>query len=300
MSKRRSGYRFVDPAALARVKNLSLIAHGVVEGFIAGQHSSPYKGFSVEFAEHREYSPGDNLRHLDWRILGRSDRLYIKQYEEETNLRAQILLDTSGSMAFRHASGLTKLEYGCYLSAILAQLMIRQQDAVGITTFDTKVRCDMPARSTPRHFHDMMHQLEAIRPGRPTNVGDILHRLAERFKKRHLIVLISDLYDEVEVLERALHHLRHRKHEVIVFHVLDRAEMDLPFRDVSTFVDLETGERLQVDPTYLREEYRAQLTSFLDQCRRCCANCQIDYVQTDTSVPYDFMLSRYLATRRRL
>jgi uncharacterized protein (DUF58 family) len=295
-----TGYRFVEPAALARVKNLALVARGVVEGFISGLHSSPYKGFSVEFAEHRKYSPGDNPRHLDWRILGRTDRLYIKQYEEETNLRAQVLLDTSGSMAYRHGAGLTKLEYGSYLTAVLAQLMIRQQDAVGLTTFDSQVRLDMPARSSPRHFDEMMHQLEALRPGHTTDLGATLNRLADRFKRRCLIIVISDLYDDYEAVDRALHHFRHRRHEVIVFHVLDRAEIDFPFRDLATFLDAETGQRIQVDPAYVREDYRKRVQEFIERYRRTCADCQIDYVPTDTSVPYDFMLSRYLSKRTQL
>jgi uncharacterized protein (DUF58 family) len=320
-----TGYRFLQPAALARVKNLGLAARGVVEGFISGLHASPYRGFSVEFAEHRKYSPGDNPRYLDWRILGRTDRLYIKQYEEETNLRAQILLDTSGSMAYRHdlppqpvvpaangadskistpgregdsgLRGITKLEYGSYLTAILAYLMTRQQDSVGLTTFDSQVRLDMPAGSSPRHFDDMMQQLEAVRPGGETDLGATLHRLAERFKRRGLVVLISDLFGDPAALERALHHFRSKRHEVIVFHVLDRAEIDFPFRETVAFLDLETGERLQVDPAYVRDDYRRQVAEFIERYRRMCADCQIDYIQTDTSVPYDFMLSRYLATR---
>jgi uncharacterized protein (DUF58 family) len=299
MSQHR-GYRYLDPAALARVKNLSLVARGVVEGFITGLHSSPYKGFSVEFAEHRKYSPGDNPRHLDWRILGRTDRLYIKQYEEETNLRAQILLDISASMAYGEPAMATKLQYASYLTAVLAYLMMRQQDAVGLTTFDTEVCLDMPARSSPRHFDEMMRHLEAVQPGRKTNLGATLHRLADRFKRRCLIVLISDLYDEPESVERAFHHFRQKRHEVIVFHVLDRAEIEFPFRETSSFVDMETGDRLQVDPAYVRDDYRRQLSEFLDRHRRICADCQFDYVLTDTSVPFDYMLSRYLEKRSRL
>jgi uncharacterized protein (DUF58 family) len=297
---RDTGYRFVEPAALARVRNLALVARGVVEGFITGLHASPYKGFSVEFAEHRKYSPGDNPRHLDWRVLGRTDRLYVKQYEEETNLKAHILLDTSASMAYRFGTGLTKLEYGCYLTAVLAQLMIRQQDAVGLTTFDRKVRLDLPARASPRHFDEMMHQLEALRPGHTTSLGATLNGLADRFKRRCLIVLISDLCDDFEAVDRALHHFRHKKHEVIVFHVLDRAEIDFPFREPATFVDLETGDRLQVDPAYVRDDYRRQVAAFIERYRRTCADCRIDYVFADTSVPYDFLLSRYLAKRAQL
>jgi uncharacterized protein (DUF58 family) len=294
-----TGYRFLRPEALARVKNLGLAARGVVEGFISGLHASPYRGFSVEFAEHRKYSAGDNPRHLDWRVLGRTDRLYVKQYEEETNLRAQILLDTSGSMAYRHGDRVTKLEYGSFLTAVLAYLMLRQQDAVGLTTFDTAPHLDMPARASPRHFDEMMHQLEDLRPGGETDLGTTLHRLADRFKRRGLVILISDLYGDQETVDRALHHFRAKRHEVIVFHVLDQAEIEFPFRETATFVDLETGERLQVDPAYVRDDYRRQVAEFIARYRRICADCQIDYVQTDTSLPYDLLLSRYLAQRTR-
>jgi uncharacterized protein (DUF58 family) len=282
----------------------------VVEGFISGLHSSPYKGFSVEFAEHRKYVPGDNPRHVDWRTLARTDRLYVKLYEEETNMRAHILLDTSGSMCYRSERGLTKLEYGSYLTAILAYLMIRQQDAVGLTTFDTQLRLDMPPRSSPRHFGDLMRQLERItgqllgrgdgKVGQATEIADTLHKLADRYKRRCLVVLISDLYDEPEAVTRALYHFRHKRHEVILFHVLDKAELTFPFRDTASFLDLETGEKIQVDPAYVRDEYLRQIEEFTSTYRKACTECGIDYVLTDTSVPYDFMLSRYLATRNRL
>lgn len=296
----RTGYRYLEPEALARVKNLSVVARGVVEGFISGLHASPYKGFSVEFAEHREYTAGDDPRHLDYKMLARTDRLYIKQYEEETNMRVQILLDTSGSMGYRHEAKITKLEYGSYLTAVLSYLMTRQQDSVGLTTFDTDIRLDMPARSSPRHFNEMMRQLEAIQPGNETSLSETLHKLANRFKKRCLIVLISDLYDDVDAVVRSLHHFHHRHHEVILFHVFDKAELEFPFRDVTAFHDLETGERIQVDPAYVRDVYVEQINDFVSQYRRACAEMQIDYIMTDTSVPYDFMLSRYIAKRGRL
>ncbi len=300
MSESRSrGYRYLEPAALARLKNLSLVARGVVEGFISGLHSSPYKGFSVEFAEHRKYTPGDNPRHLDWRILARTDRLYIKQYEEETNLRAHVLLDTSASMDYPANGPLTKLQYGAYLTAALSYLMTRQQDAVGLTTFDTAVRLDMPAGSSPRHFDEMMKQLEAVRPGHETDLGSTLHRLADRFKRRCLIILISDLHDDPDAVDRALHHFRHKRHEVILFHVLDPTEIEFPFRDTASFLDLETGNRIQVDPAYVRDDYKRRVQEFLDRYRRICADCQIDYVLAETSTPYDFMLSRYLEKRNR-
>ena len=293
----QTGYRYLEPHALARVKNLSMVARGVVEGSMTGLHASPYKGFSVEFAEHREYTAGDDPRHLDYRMLARTDRLYIKQYEEETNMRVQILLDTSGSMGYQHEGKITKLQYASYLTAVLSYMMTRQQDAVGLTTFDTKIQLDMPARSSPRHFNDMMRKLEEIEAGDETDISEILHRLANRFKKRCLIVLVSDLYDEPEAVVRALHHFRHRRHEVIVFHVMDKAEIEFPFRDVISFYDLETNERLQIDPVYVRDAYREQMREFIDGYRKACAESRIDYVLAETTIPYDFMLSRYVAKR---
>ena len=240
------------------MQNLSIVARGVVEGFISGLHSSPLKGFSVEFAEHREYTAGDDPRHLDYRMLGRTDRLYVKQYEEETNMRVQILLDASGSMAYNRTGKITKLQYACYLTAVLSYLMTRQQDSVGLTTFDSQIRLDMPARGSPRHFNEMMHQLETIAPGGETNIAGPLHELADRFKRRCLIVLISDLFDEPDDVIRALHHFRHRRHEVIVFHVLDKAEIEFPFGEMIAFHDLETNERIEIDPAYVRGPVRGR------------------------------------------
>jgi uncharacterized protein (DUF58 family) len=200
-------------------------------------------------------------------------------------------------MDYQSSAEITKLTYGCYLTAILAQLMIRQQDSVGLTTFDNQVRLDMPARSSPRHFDEMMQQLEAIHPAWTTDVGGTLNTLADRFKKRCLIVLISDLYGDPQAVDRALHHFRRRRHEVIVFHVFDKAELDFPFRELATFTDMETGDQVQVDPAYVRDDYCRQMNAFIESYRAICANCQIDYVMTETSTPYDFMLSRYLAKR---
>lgn len=294
------GYKYFEPKALARVKNLAMVARGVVEGAITGLHASPYKGFSVEFAEHREYTAGDDPRHLDYKMLARTERLYIKQYEEETNMRVQILLDVSASMAYAYDKGVSKLDYACYLTAVLAYLMTKQQDSVGLTTFDTQVRLDMPARSSPRHFNDMMRRLEEIKATDKTDIAETLHKLASRFKKRGLIVVISDLYGESEAVLRALHHFRHKRHEVILFHVLDKAEIDFPFQDVIAFHDLETQERIQIDAPSIRDAYKEQIDAFIEAYRRGCAEANIDYVMTDTSTPYDFMLSRYLAKRSRL
>ena len=294
------GYRYLDPTTLASVKNLSLVARGVVEGAITGLHASPYKGFSVEFAEHREYVSGDDPRHLDHTMLARTDRLYIRQYEEETNMRVRILLDASGSMNYAHAGRLTKFEYGAHLTATLAYLMTRQQDAVGLTVFDDDIRLEMPTRSSPTHFHEMMERLETIRPGSETRIAEILHRCADQFKKRNLIVLISDLYDDPDDVLRSLFHFRYRKHELILFHILDRAELEFPFEDSTAFFDLETGDRLRVDPAAVRSGYLEAMSEFLGRYKSGCAEQNIDYVAVDTTIPYDFMLSRYLNRRSSL
>jgi uncharacterized protein (DUF58 family) len=294
-----TGYEYLTSDAVARVKNLRLMARGVVEGFITGLHRSPYKGFSVEFAEHREYSPGDNLRHLDWQAMARTDRYYIKQYEEETNLRAMILLDTSGSMGYGGDS-LTKLQYGCFLAGTLSYLMMKQQDSVGMIFFDDRIRKRIPAKSTPVHLNMMLRELEQVRSGNDTNVAQVFHDLAETLKKRSLLIVISDLYADLADVAPALRHFRQKKHEVIVFHVFDQTELEFPFDKLTDFVDLETNQRLQVDPRFVRDEYMAQIEEFCESYRRECAESHIEYVRTDTSVPFDVMLTRFLAKRSRL
>lgn len=293
-------YRYLEPVALARLRNLKLVARSVVEGFISGLHASPFKGFSSEFAEHRNYVRGDNLRHLDWKVLGRTDRYYVKQYEEETNLSANILFDVSGSMNYGSEGSLTKFEYGCYLAAVLAYLLIRQRDSVGLVLFDDKVRLRMPARSSPMHLNELLKQLEACQPGSPTRVAGIFHSLAETFKRRCLIIIISDLYDDPEAVLRALHHFRHKKHEVILYHVLDKSELELDFSEVSNLVDAETREKLQIDPASVRDDYQARIRDFIDTYRRACNHSRVDYITTDTEVPYDLMLSAYLHKRMQL
>jgi len=292
-------YRYLEPAALARVRNLKLVARSVVEGFVTGLHSSPFKGFSSEFSSHRHYVPGDNLRRLDWRVLARTDRYYIKEYEEETNLVAHILLDVSGSM--NYGSGeVTKFEYGCYLAAMLSYLLIRQRDSVGLVLFDEAVRLRMPARSTTRHLNEMLRQLENCQPGANTQVAGLFHTLAESFKRRCLIIIISDLYDDPDAVLRALHHFRHKKHEVILYHVLDKAEIELNFDRTVNLVDLETNERLQIDPAVVRDDYQKRIGEFIDTYRRACRSSRVDYVTTDTEIPYDLMLSAYLDKRAKL
>jgi len=245
-------YRYFEPEKALRMGKLALTVRGVVEGFISGLHRSPHHGFSAEFSEHREYSPGDDLRHLDWLAYARTDRFYIKQYEQETNLRAYILLDVSGSMNYR-SDGVTKFEYGCLLAAMLAYLMARQQDAVGLVAFDEQIRKYLPPASTPSHLDRLFRALEELRPGRPTAISRTFHDLAERLHRRSMVLVISDLYDEPREVMRALQHFRHRRHQVIVLQVMDPAELRLPMNDLVTFVDLESGQRIQIDPKLIRK-----------------------------------------------
>ena len=228
-----------------------------------------------------------------------SDRYYVKQFEEETNLRAHILLDTSSSMTYS-SGGPTKLEYGSYLAAALAYLMVRQQDSVGLVTFDSEVRTFIPPRSAMTHLNVVLRGLENVVPGGATLVSEVFHRLAESIHRRGLIIIISDLYDDQRDVLRALRHFRQKRHEVLIFHVFDPAELRFPFDRMSTFIDLETNEQLQVDPKYLRREYLGQVERFVNSYRSECSESRIEYIVSDTSVPYELMLTAYLGKRKRL
>jgi uncharacterized protein (DUF58 family) len=296
----KSPYLYFEPQRTAKLQRLSLVARQAVEGFISGLHRSPHRGFSVEFAGHREYSPGDDTRHLDWVAWGRTDRYYVKQYEQETNLRAYILLDTSRSMDFTMGQGPTKFAYGCFLAACLAYLMCRQQDVVGMIAFDEAVRFHLSPGSTPAHLDRLFTRLEQLRPGKGTAIARTFHELADRLHKRSLVIVISDLYDERSEVARALQHFVHKKHQTIVFHLLDRAELEFPFRKMHNFVDMETGQRMQVDPRTVREAYLEEVQRFIEACRRDCSERNIEYVLAPTDRPYDQMLLEYLARRRAL
>ncbi|HUS47539.1 MAG TPA: DUF58 domain-containing protein [Phycisphaerae bacterium] len=299
--------RLLDPEALAKIHRLELIARGVVEGFVSGRHKSPYKGFSVEFAEHRPYTPGDDTRDLDWRVLAKSDRYYIKQYIEETNLRCTILLDASGSMKYagrraaRHAGRtLSKFEYGQYLAASLAHLMIHQQDAVGLLTFDTKIRTYIPARSRVSHLRVILKELADTTPGEETALSPIFHDIAERARRRGLIIIISDMFDEIEPLLNALHHFRYKKHEVLLFHVMAQEELTFPFDTWSLFRDLEPpGTRVQLDPRAVRAEYLDQVRRFVRRVEMGCGQMGVDYAPILTNRSFDVALAHYLAGRKR-
>jgi uncharacterized protein (DUF58 family) len=291
-------YKYLDPEALSRLKNLSLAARQVVEGYFAGMHRSPHKGFSIEFAEHREYVPGIDPRHIDWRVLGRRDKLYVKQYEEETSLRCYLLLDRSASMDYKsEGMPLTKLEYASYLAASLAYLMTFQHDAAGLITYDSGVRDHIPARQGPGHLRVLMEVLEKSQPGQETILADTFHQLAETLKRRALVVVLSDLFDDPGPLVSALKHFRHKKHEVVVFQVLDPAEVTFPFDDVTRIEDMETRREVTSDPRAFRKAYLDELARFLDTVRAGCQSAQIDYTVVQTDQRFDLFLGHYLAAR---
>ena len=293
---RPSELRFLDPAVLARLGTLELKARTVVEGFLSGLHRSPFKGFSVEFAEYRQYLPGDDLSSIDWKVYARSDRYYVKKFEEETNLDCYLLLDVSASMGYG-SGGVTKLEYGSMVAASLAYLMHRQRDAVGLTTFDDSIVTMLPPSARPSHLRSLLVTLDRAKLGSRTNVAKPLHQLADGIAKRGMVVLISDLLDEPERVVDGLRHFRFRGTDVIVFHVIDPAELTFPFTRATRFKDLEGGEELMAVPSVVRDDYLAALNRTLDVYKRDLGGAAIDYRLLDTSEPLEFALLSYLSTR---
>jgi len=291
--------KYLDPAIVSKLASIELKARLVVEGFIVGLHRSPYHGFSVEFAEHRQYMPGDDFRHIDWKVYGKSDRFYIKQFEEETNLKAYILLDASNSMGYK-SDGISKLEYGSYLAASLAYLMLRQQDAPGLLVYDEKIRSYIPPRGARSHITPILKQLNETEPSNKTDAAVAFHELADRIRRRGLIIVISDLLDDPERFLLGLKHFRHRQHEVIVFQILDPYERNFAYGAEARFKDMETGRELLTDPWQIRKEYMAKLEEYLGRISRVCRDSQIDYHLLDTSIPFDRALFGYLAKRSKL
>jgi uncharacterized protein (DUF58 family) len=278
---------------------MELKARTVVEGFLSGLHRSPYKGFSVEFAEYRQYLPGDDLSTLDWKVYARTDRFYIKKFEEETNLECHLLLDVSGSMAYRGTAPMSKLEYGSVLAGSLAFLMNRQRDATGLIAFDDHIVSRTPAGARPGHLHALLLALDRLKPGAQSNVGRPLHQLAEALVKRSLVVLISDLLDDPEPVIKGLKHLRFRGTDVVVFQVLDPNELTFPFRGPSRFRDLESAAEVTAEPSSVRTGYLRELAGLTLRYDRELRGAGIDYVQLDTSQPLDFALLAYLSARSR-
>ncbi len=292
----------LTPGELAALGNLELVARRVVEGFVAGLHRSPHRGFSVEFAEHRAYQPGDDLRFVDWRMFGRSDRYYVKQFEEETNLRAYLLLDASGSMAWSSRPEVlpTKLWYARQLTACLALLLLRQNDAVGLAVFDQEVRARVPARARTTHRREILRALASVDARGETEAAAPLRDIARRMRRRGLVILVSDLLVDPEASRLALRFLRHRGHEVLVLHIMDPGERELPGLRDARFVDPETGEELPASVADLRAEYREAVREAVAEWRAALAPEGMDYAVVDTSQPMIHALRRYLRTRERL
>ena len=289
----------LDPTAITRYGRLELISRLVVEGVMSGLHKSPFKGFSVEFAEHREYGPGDEIRHIDWRAYGKSDRYFVKEYEEETNLRAYLVVDSSGSMGYA-ARTASKFELARRLAASLAYLMIGQRDAVGLVTFDTAVRSMIPPRSSPGHFSVLCSALERTTTGGEARASGILHALAERIRRRGLVVVFSDGFDDVDDLGAALRHLRHRRHEVLFFHTLAPEEEEFPFRQPVRFRNLERpGHDLRVDPLSLRALYLERFNAFCARLKERLLAMGAEYHRTSTAEPVERILLDFLSSRSR-
>ena len=291
--------RFLDPAIIARLGTMELKARTVVEGFLSGLHRSPYKGFSVEFAEYRQYLPGDDLSTLDWKVYARTDRHYVKKFEEETNLECHLLLDVSASMAYRGAAPMSKLEYGSVLAASLAFLMNRQRDAMGLIAFDDRIQFRLPASGRPGHLHAVLLALERLEAGARSDVGRPLHQLADALLKRSLVVVVSDLLDDPEPVIKGLKHLRFRGTDVVVFQVLDPNELTFPFRGSARFRDIESADEVTADPSSIRTAYLRELAGLTLRYDRELRGSGIDYVQLDTSQPLDFALLAYLSARSR-
>ena len=288
-----------DPTSLAKYGRLALVARSLVEGFLTGAHKSPYKGFSVEFAEHRQYYPGDEIRHIDWRAYGKTDRYYVKEYEEETNLRSYLLVDASGSMSYKGAHP-SKFSYAQYIAASLSYLMLHQRDAVGLVTHDTRVRQIIKPKASAKHLLHLLRTLEDTRPGGETSMAPIWHGLAGEIKRRGLIVILSDCFDQLPALMRALQHFRHERHEILLFHVLAPEEMEFPFKKWTQFRNLEVaGHKLLVDPQRLRKEYLKNFRNFCKDLRDQAGQMQIDYQLLRTDEPVDRALGAYL-TRRQM
>ncbi len=292
--------QYLQPHVVSKLANMELRARLVVEGFITGLHKSPYHGFSVEFAEHRQYMPGDEIRHLDWKIYGRTGRYYIKQFEEETNLKSYIVLDASRSMAYASPGNLTKIEYAAYLVAALAYMMIKQQDAVGLAMFDEKITGYLPPHATKGYLRQILVALEHLQAGNRTGAAKSLHQVADRIRRRGLVIVVSDLLDNPAEVIGALKHFRHKKNEVIVMHVLDPMERSFAFGNDAIFKDMETTERLMTQPWQIERAYRHEMAAFIERYKRECRENYVDYVLLDTQTPYDVALVEYLSKRERI
>ena len=291
--------KYLNPEVVSSLKNMALRARLVVEGFISGLHRSPYHGFSVEFSDYRPYMLGDEIRHIDWKVFAKTDRYYIKQFEEETNLKSYLLLDTSASMGYS-SQKITKLDYASYLAAALSYLMIEQRDAVGLVLFEKKIKKYIPPRSVKSYLPLILKELETIKCSKQTDVAAAFHEMAERINRRGLIIVLSDLLDDPEKVISGLKHFRHKRHDVIVFHILDPMEISFDFKRNALFKDLETNEKMTTQPWHIKADYQKQVNKFVDNYKRQCRLNRIDYVLIDTSWSFDRALMEYLLKRKKI
>ncbi|RMD92413.1 MAG: DUF58 domain-containing protein [Calditrichaeota bacterium] len=288
--------RFLDPKILSKIAGMELRAKTVVEGFISGLHRSPYRGFSSEFAEYRQYAPGDDVRFIDWKVYGRTDRYYVKSFEEETNLHCHILLDVSASMNYR-SDGLSKLEYASYLAASLGYLMFQQKDGVGLMTFDKEIRQLIPARNKRGHLLSILRILENIQASHSTDFSLPLHQMAENLRKKGMVILISDLIDDPQAILAGLQHFRFQGHDVLVFHIMDDTELTFPFKNATKFLDMEGSKQITTIPRLIRETYLKNLNKHIEALKKGCGQHNIEYQLLNTSKPLDFALFTFLAVR---
>jgi len=291
--------KYLNPEVVSKLRSMDLRARLVVEGFITGLHKSPYHGFSAEFAEHRQYMPGDEIKHIDWKVYGKTDRFYVKQFEEETNLKSYILLDASASMGYA-SNGMTKLQYASYLAGALSYLMVQQRDAVGLVTFDEKIRRYLPPRSVTTYLTQILAELDKTESSSKTDLSAALHQMADRIKRRGLIILFSELLDDPQKVTSGLRHFRHKNHEVIVFQILDPLEFSFEFNQDAVFKDMESGEEINTQPWHIRSEYQRQVSEFINTYKRFCREHQIDFVTLNTNEDYDRALFEYLLKRKRI
>jgi uncharacterized protein (DUF58 family) len=290
----------LTPEAMKKLEQLAVRSRYVSEGSMSGGHRSPLKGQSVEFADRREYVKGDNLRSLDWKVFGRTERYYIRQFEEETSLRVHVILDGSGSMSYGSSGRLTKYDYACRVAAALGYIVSKQQDSLGLTIYDNEVRDMVPARSGTRHLRLFVERLQAHKPQAVTDTGKALHALAGMLSRRGLIVLLTDCFDDPEAVFNALAHFRKRMHDVILLQILDPVELELSINSVAEFIDLETGEKLELDPVAARHAYKQELQKAIDRCREKCAVLNVDYRLVSTADSYEDFVHQYLLERRRM
>lgn len=294
-----SSLSLLDPSALAKVGRMELVARQVMDGYVQGMHRSPHVGFALDFAQHRPYAAGDDIKRIDWRVFAKADRYYIKQYEVSTNLRAHLVLDASGSMAYRGSGdAISKFRYAQFVAACLSYLVLHQQDSAGLVTFDTAVRNFIPAKSSPTHLMRLLRLLDDTRPASESAIAPILHEIADRVPRRGMVIVVSDLFDSADALVRALHHLRHRRHEVLLLQTMADDELTFPFRKWSLFENLErAGDRLRLDPAEMRAGYLAGVNRHQKTIRDAAAKLNVSHVLLNTSEPFDVALTTYLAAR---